>query len=382
MNAEMMALQSRLVKSMTEVTDVADERPLEIDLHKYEKIYYGPESFNYYRTHFISYKDGLAVRKQLGKTLDEATSVTLINLPDPFKEGNEWILVGSPFLAGLFGKYIREGCRPIRVPDWLKDTMESTAFDVLSGSTSDGLSMLYEQMTPFFGNPFYGIGGHKMENADSVFANYYDPSIALATAIEMMDKPPVLNKLYQMSCKFKSMLEDRLEQYLDKMREYLGSYKGRWIHITPITEEANSYRYGKKIDYNHKSIHVEAIIAKIGGPNETGHYKYECPIVSDPEYPVFFLGRANGDDTIKIYPVINDYIELPLFLSYCAGDKPVKPDSWGIVKEDVVTPKVLVEFASKGLLNPVYDKKNKTFYEYKIPEIKTESGQSNYNWRE
>lgn len=91
-----------------------DTKPVQIDLNEFRKIKDDSGTrFNNFRT----YEEGLYVRSKVADKLNGSTSVDLVKLKN-FEESESWvdhICPSDEFLVGLFGDYIRENFRPIRV---------------------------------------------------------------------------------------------------------------------------------------------------------------------------------------------------------------------------------------------------------------------------
>ena len=346
-----------------------DTNPLKIDVRDFDKT----ERF------FGKYEDGLEFRKQLGEKLYNATSIELVNLPDPNEDPDNFITVSHKFLVGLLGGYIEKhrGSRPIKAPKWFMNRLNMVYYAVTSDLT--WLSDTITQLRFVCGNPIRKLD--KVPGYDESVANEYDGIVTFLHQFEMED-PRDISVLHSYVCKLKEMLEDYEGVYFDRMCKFFEGYKGRWIRVTfgasGWEDEANDVIF-PRIKYGNRTIVAKGLYAKIGESNVDGSRNELYPFKSDSSTPVFYVGFDSNDDDSEneVYPVLNEaqpvkcdnrYVELRDYEPSGSGHDGKYHDRWNILKEGVEFPTKLLKMAEKGKLNEVFNVKDKTFAKFEFPK--------------
>ena len=346
-----------------------DTNPLKIDIRDFDKT----------ERYFGKYEDGLKFRKQLGEKLYNATSIELVNLPDPNDDPDNFITISHKFLVGLLGGYIDKyrGTRPIKAPKWFMNRLNMVCYAITNDIT--WLSDTITKLRFVCGNPI-----RKLENVpgyDELVANEYDGNVTFLHQFEMED-PRDISVLHSYVCKLKEMLEDYEGMYFDRICKFFENRKGRWIRVTfgatGWEDEANDVIF-PRIKYGDRTIVAKGLYAKIGESNVDGFRNELYPFKSDPSTPVFYVGVDSEDDDAEIeaYPVLNEaqpvkcdnrYVELSDFEPSGSGHDEKYHDRWSILKESVEFPSKLLKMEEKGKLNEVFNAKNKTFAKFEFPK--------------
>ena len=341
------------------VRDPDDTNPITIDLHEYQD------------NSLHTYEEGRLIRKQLGDTLLDATSVKLVNLLSPeeaSKEHQKFVCPTPKFLVGLFGDLYRRTSRfhVVTGPDWLTPALNATEVAYINGFLATKDNTLKHILTDLCGNPYQ----LSKEKCDLPEASEYNYEAALYAMVENLETPRVFKTIHDLAKNLVDWLDENEDMYLIKMREYLGSFKGRWIRIRYGSDDfVDDEAVCPKMKYGDRTITVVTLYCKIGGPSMEGIYGYKKPIVSDPDTPVFCVGydtkKDPGEDSI--YPIFNGSQPVLCRLTSDDDDED-KVDRWSILRKGLTFPAGLRKMYDKGNVTQVYDAVTGNLYDFQVPE--------------
>lgn len=341
------------------VRDPDDTNPITIDLHEY------PDNSLH------TYQEGRLIRKKLGDTLWDATSVKLVNLLSPeeaSKEHQKFVCPTPKFLVGLFGDLYRRTSKfhVVTGPDWLTPALNATELAYINGFLATKDNSLKHILTNLCGNPY----SLSKETSELPEANEYNYEAALYAMVENLETPRMFKTIRVLAQNLVDWLDENEDIYLTKMRDYLGSFKGRWMRIRYGSDDfLDDEDVCPKMKYGGRTITVKALYCKIGGPTMEGNYGYKKPIVSDPDTPVFCIGYDTKGDTGEdsIYPIFNGSQPVLCRLTPEYDDED-KVDRWSILREGLTFPAGLCKMYDKGIVNQVYDAISGNMYDFQVPE--------------